>query len=98
MNTLTREDILSYLRENRAFLNKKFGVTKIALFGSYARNEARLDSDIDLLIEVVEEDFTIRFHLKKHLEEHFNKKVDVGYFTCTRIIFRKNIEEDIIYA
>jgi predicted nucleotidyltransferase len=37
-----RETILSILR--------KYGATKIAIFGSYARGEERADSDIDILV------------------------------------------------
>lgn len=98
MHTLTREEILTYLRANKEFFEKEFGVTKIALFGSYARNEAHNASDIDLLIEMKEEDFTTRFYLREYLEKHFNRKVDVGYFNSVRIFIRRRIEKDLIYA
>lgn len=49
MKALNQHHILSYLREQKDFLETEFGVTKIALFGSFARNEERPDSDIDLL-------------------------------------------------
>ncbi len=58
MNTLNREIILAYLRTNKQLLEEEFGLTQIALFGSFARNEAHSDSDIDLLIELKEDDFT----------------------------------------
>ncbi|MDZ4845148.1 MAG: nucleotidyltransferase family protein [Chitinophagales bacterium] len=37
---------------------KKFGVSKIGLFGSYVRGEQREDSDIDILIEFEKEKTT----------------------------------------
>lgn len=98
MNTLTQAKILTYLRDNREFLETQFGVTKIALCGSYARNEARADSDIDLLIETRMHSFKNRFYLKEHLEKHFNRKVDIGYFDSVRLFIWKQMEADLIYA
>jgi hypothetical protein len=37
---LTREDILTILRDNKERFAEKYGVTKLGLFGSFARNEA----------------------------------------------------------
>jgi len=43
---MIKEIILNFLRENRALLERQFGVQKIGLFGSYARDEAIILSDI----------------------------------------------------
>ncbi|HMD68720.1 MAG TPA: nucleotidyltransferase family protein [Chitinivibrionales bacterium] len=47
----TREQILSKLREHLSELRLAFGVMKIGLFGSFARNTQRQDSDIDIIVE-----------------------------------------------
>jgi hypothetical protein len=44
--------ILDFLQQNKQKLAQDFGVTKIGLFGSYARDEARGDSDIDIAVEI----------------------------------------------
>lgn len=98
MKQLNQQDILNYLRENRDLLEREFGVTKIALFGSYARNEAHENSDIDLLIEAKVHSYRNRFYLKEHLENHFNRKIDIGYFSSIRSIIRLQIEKELIYA
>ena len=98
MNTLNRDMILAYLRANKQLLEKEFGLTQIALFGSFARNEAHRTSDIDLLIELKKNDFTTRFYLKEHLEKQFKRKVDLGYFKSIRLAIRQYVEEDLIYA
>ena len=48
---MRRDDVLERLNLHREELRTRFGVGSIALFGSYARDEARPDSDVDLLVE-----------------------------------------------
>jgi len=95
---MTKEYILDYLRDNKEKFKKDFGVTKIALFGSYARDEQRDDSDIDIAIEVIKANLKNRFNLQYFLEEHFNKKIDLGYFTTFRTSIKKEVMKDIIYV
>lgn len=46
------EEIIERLRQARPELAREFGVTRIAVFGSYARGEQRDDSDVDVLVEM----------------------------------------------
>ncbi len=70
----TKEIILSFLRENKAFFKQEFDVDKVMLFGSYARDEAGEKSDIDLLIQTKIKSFDKRYRLKIFLEKNFKKK------------------------
>ena len=47
---MTKRFILNFLSSHNAELAQKYGVTKIGLFGSYARGEEREDSDIDIAV------------------------------------------------
>lgn len=98
IKTISQKEILSFLRGKKPYLKKEFGVTKIALFGSYARSEQKTKSDIDLLIETKVYDFRNRLRLREYLEKQFNKKVDILYFNAVRKFIMRNIQEDIIYA
>ena len=48
----TREEILKILQERKPELVKRFGLTRLALFGSYARGDYRKNSDVDVLVKV----------------------------------------------
>ncbi len=48
---MKRVDVLRKLRAERENLRQRYGVASLALFGSVARDEARPDSDVDLLVE-----------------------------------------------
>lgn len=96
--TLSKDEIMSFLKKNKIYIKKEFGITRIALFGSYSRDEQKASSDIDLLIESKSHDFRKRMQLKRFLEESFKKPVDIGYFDSVRFAIKRNIQEDLIYA
>jgi predicted nucleotidyltransferase len=48
---MTRDEIIAKLRANAAAI-KAEGVTKLAIFGSRTRGDARENSDLDVLIDV----------------------------------------------
>lgn len=95
---IKREEILDFLSKNKTMLSQEFGVEGIALFGSYARNQARADSDIDLMVKASVKSFDQYFNLKSYLEKNFNKKVDLVYSDSIRPFIKKFIEKDLIYA
>ena len=46
----TRQQIFSQIQDQRAQL-KALGIKRLGLFGSFVRNDARLDSDVGILVE-----------------------------------------------
>ena len=48
---MTRDELLEKLRELKPWLAEQ-GIVNVRLFGSYARDEAGPDSDVDLLVEM----------------------------------------------
>ncbi len=48
---MTRDEALTVLTKLKPQLQKQFGVSELALFGSAARDELRPDSDIDVLVK-----------------------------------------------
>lgn len=52
MAMLRRDDALKILREHKQELAEKYGVTRIGIFGSVARDEATENSDMDVVVEM----------------------------------------------
>jgi predicted nucleotidyltransferase len=97
--TMTKKEILSFLKDKKSFLTQNFGVQSIALFGSYARDEQREDSDIDIAVEIDSENkFKSFFDLKYYLEEHFKQKVDLGIESTIKPIVKEYVKKDIIHV
>jgi predicted nucleotidyltransferase len=95
---MTKEDILNFLRTHKQELQNNFSLTKIGLFGSYAKDTAHENSDIDIVIESNKKDFFLREDLKEYLESNFKLPVDVGYIDSIRTYYKNKIEKDIIYV
>lgn len=95
---MTKEDILNFLRTHKQELQNNFSLTRIGLFGSYAKDTAHENSDIDIVIESNKKDFFLREDLKEYLESNFKLPVDVGYIDSIRTYYKNKIEKDIIYV
>ncbi|MBI5332796.1 MAG: nucleotidyltransferase family protein [Candidatus Aenigmarchaeota archaeon] len=76
MEKLTRKTITEKIKKNRKELSK-YGVKKIGLFGSFARQTQRKRSDIDILIKLDKPTFDNYIELKFMLEKMFHRKVDL---------------------
>jgi len=87
------------LKSLKKLLSEKFGIEKIAVFGSVARDEAKEDSDIDIaIIDMKQKDYFKRVEAKYFLEKHLNRTVDIGYFDSMRKIIQQEIQKDMIYV
>lgn len=76
--SLHKETIFQLLAAHKQEL-LNYGVQEIGLFGSYVRNEAGKESDIDLLVDIAKEKKTFRnfMALSYYLEELLGKKVEL---------------------
>ncbi|MCX6052046.1 MAG: nucleotidyltransferase domain-containing protein [Campylobacterales bacterium] len=48
---MTKLQILEYLKSKKEELHKKYGIVSLGLYGSYARDEATQNSDVDIFYE-----------------------------------------------
>ncbi len=96
---MTKQEIIDFLIEHKQELCEKYGVIQIGLFGSYARDEAKEGSDIDIAVEIQSKNkYRSFFGLKRHLEENFKNKVDLGIESTLKPIVREYILKEMIYV
>ena len=75
---MRRDLAISTLRGYLPTLRRDYGVRRVALFGSTARDEARDDSDLDLLVDFESgPTFDSYMGLKFFLEDHLGLRVDL---------------------
>ena len=92
----TRE-IIELLKRHKEFLQKEFHVSKLGIFGSYARNEADEKSDVDIVVDMPS-DFEKFFDLKYYLENLLHRRVDLVKEKNLRLFIKKQIENEILYV
>lgn len=73
---MTRDEALRRLTEIRPWLASQ-GVTRVRLFGSTARDQARADSDIDLLVDFDPMPGLRFFTIERELSERLGAKVEL---------------------
>ena len=73
---MTKLDVLNYLKEHYQEFKSQYNIERIGLFGSYARDEATKDSDIDIFITMKPNMFNM-IAIKEQIEEDLHKKVDI---------------------
>ena len=74
---LNRDSVLKELKNHLSQFGRLYGVTKIGIFGSVARDEPSKNSDIDVVVEMREPDLFYIVHIKETLEKDFQRPVDV---------------------
>lgn len=97
----TQKQILDFISNNKNLLKRQFHVSKIGLFGSYARNEQTDNSDIDLIIDFEENTnnlYDIKIELKRFFKENLNLEIDICREKYIKPIYKSRIIKETIYV
>ena len=94
---MTRSEALKLLADSKPYLARQFGVTRLALFGSTARDAARDSSDVDVLVAfdgpaTSERYFGVQFYL----EDQLGRPVDLVTEKALRPELRPHIEQEAV--
>lgn len=96
---MNRADVLEQLARSKPALVARYGVKGLALFGSMARDAARADSDIDILVAfdgpaTSERYFGVQFFL----EDLLGRRVDLVTDKGLRPELRPFIEKEVVHV
>jgi len=91
----TRDQILSFITQNKKILREDFHITRIGLFGSYARGEQHAGSDIDLIVEF-EENTQDLYDIKVQLKELFRSNFGIETDVCREKYIKPRIKRAIL--
>lgn len=93
----TIEDIKTIIDSKRSELAEVYSVSKIFVFGSYAKGEQTPESDIDLLIETYKPiDLLKHANLISYFENLLGKKVDLGTIKGLKPTIKQSILNEAI--
>jgi len=96
---MTKDEILNGLANNKSYIEQKFEVDKIGLFGSYAKGKQTQESDIDIYVEFKHKTFDNLAGLWNYLEELYHKKIDIFHkHKNNNKVIISNIQKDVIYG
>ena len=81
-------------------IRRQFGVTRIGLFGSFARGEQTQNSDVDVLVGFAPGYATLHnfIGLSDYLELLFKRNVDLLTEASLSDLIRPYIEKDVIWV
>ena len=94
---MRRADVIALLSAHRDEMVRRFGVRSLSLFGSMARDEARPDSDVDVLVEFDgPTTFDGHMGLLIFLEDLLGRRVDVVTAKGIKPRLRPLIDQDLV--
>lgn len=95
---MKQEEVLNILRAHKNDLGKKYGVTRLGIFGSVARDEATPSSDLDVVVEMPPDLFQM-VHMKEELEQLFHASVDlIRYQKHLSTFLKQQLDQEAIYV
>ena len=96
---MNKELILKTLRKFKEDNKDKYHLIKIGIFGSYAKNKENENSDIDVVVQLLNQDLFELIGIKQELEQTFHKSIDiVSYREKMNAFLRDRINKEAIYA
>ncbi len=95
---ISLNEIKKILKKKKPYLQKKYFVDEIGIFGSFTRGEQTTKSDIDLLVSIKKPIGLEFVDLSYELENILNHKVDLVSKGAVKKRMMKEIEEELIYV
>ena len=92
------EEVLNIIKEHKKFLEVRYKVKEIGVFGSVVRGEQKKRSDIDVLVDFYEVPDLLEFlNLERYLEGLLREKIDLVRKPVVRKELKKKILSEVMY-
>jgi len=96
---MEREEVLRAIMSFRDLKQDEFGIVRIGVFGSIARDEITSASDVDIVVELDHPDLFALVGIKQELEELLHRPVDVvRYRKRMNAYLKRQIEQEAVYV
>jgi len=92
----TKAEILRILQMEKPELMRRYGLTRLALFGSYAREDQRDDSDVDIMVEVDPQIGLGFVELADRIEDALGIRTEVVSRRAIKPRYWEIIKEDLV--
>ncbi len=94
-----KNEVIEILDKYKKEFGEKYGILKIGVFGSTARDEAEENSDVDVVVQISKPDLFMLVGIKNDLEERLRRQVDIVTYTENMNQFlKKRIDKEAVYA
>ena len=95
---MRRETVLRTLSLHKEELSNKYGVARLGIFGSVARDQATDASDVDIVVEMPPNLFQM-VHMKEELEQLLGVPVDlIRLHKHLNALLKSRIDDEAIYV
>ncbi len=94
---MNREELLKLLREHKATLSRRFGITDLSLYGSFAREDVADHCDVHILVRFkAPPNWRQNFAAHAYLEETLGRPVDMAARRESRAEIRPYVEREAV--
>ena len=96
---LKKTEVLKILGLYKEEFAARYGVTKLGIFGSVARNEELEANDVDIVVEMKKPDLFYMVHIKEELEGALHCPIDIVHYRNKMNEFlKKRIDKAAVYV
>jgi len=93
------QDLLTIIKVHKPFLEARYKVKEIGIFGSFVNREQKKGSDVDILVDFYEVPDLFEFiNLERYLQRVLRKKVDLVRKPVVRKELKERILNEVVYA
>jgi len=91
-------EIKNKIENEKTYLMEKYRISKIGIFGSFARGEETANSDVDILVEFTSvPDLFEFFEIEEYLEKLLHKKIDLVRENAIKHQIKDQIMSEVQY-